>query len=129
MDNLPELPSFDNESVLIQNLYGSLTDKNGFHTFLQLLGDAVNASACVLTCLQRRPISVRYVWHMGLPDGFVESFNTSGMLERDIVFNLAVKTSLRGFSTRKSRGQKIKGSDSLFFRYLHAKVSWQLRMY
>ena len=104
MDNLPELPSFDNESVLIQNLYGSLTDKNGFHTFLQLLGDAVNASACVLTCLQRRPISVRYVWHMGLPDGFVESFNTSGMLERDIVFNLAVKTSLRGFST---------GSDAL----------------
>ena len=108
MDNLAELPSFDNESDLIQNLYGSLTDKNGFHTFLQLLGDELNASACVLTCLQRKPISVRYVWHMGLPDGFVESFNTSGMLERDIVFNLAVKTSLRGFTTASDALEELK---------------------
>ena len=108
MDNLAELPSFDNESDLIQNLYASLTDKNGFHTFLQLLGDSINASACVLTCLQRKPIAVRYVWHMGLPDGFVEHFNASGMLERDTVFNLAVKTSLRGFSTGSDALKELK---------------------
>ena len=108
MDAMAELPSFDNEPDLIQNLYGSLTDKNGFHSFLQLLGDAINASACVLTCLQRKPIAVRYVWHMGLPDGFVENFNTSGMLERDTVFNLAVKKSLRGFSTGSDALEELK---------------------
>lgn len=105
---LPEtLPSFDNESELIRQLYGSLIDKQGFHAFLQLLGDAIDASACTLSCLQRKPIAMRYLWHMGLPDGFVADFNERGMLERDTVFNLAVRNSLRGFSTASDALQEM----------------------
>lgn len=95
----PASPSFDNETELVRQLYASLTANNGFHVFLELLGGAIGASACTLSCLQRQPIAVRYLWHMGLPDGFVDEFIAKGMLERDVVFNSAVNKSLSGFYT------------------------------
>ena len=95
----PVEAGFDNESALIQKIYGSLVAREGFHAFLKLLGDEIGASACTLSCIQRDPVAVRYIWQTGVPEGFVARFIENGMLERDVVFNSAARKSLSGFLT------------------------------
>lgn len=95
----PDTTAFDSEAELICQLYSSLTDKDGFHRFLQLLGEAIDAPACALSCVQRKPVAFRHLWHAGLPDGFLEQFIEQGMLERDTVINAAIRKSLRDFSS------------------------------
>ena len=95
----PVEAGFDNESALIQKIYGSLVAREGFHAFFKLLGDEIGASACTLSCIQRDPVAVRYIWQTGLPEGFVARFIENGMLERDVVFNSAARKSLSGFLT------------------------------
>jgi DNA-binding CsgD family transcriptional regulator len=91
--------AFDNESELIQRLYGSLVAREGFDAFLQLLGNVIGASACTLSCVEREPLAIRYLWHTGLPESFVEHFLEQGMLDRDVVFNSAARRSPTGFLT------------------------------
>ncbi len=116
MNTLSKLTPFDNESELIHKLYASLTDKDGFHTFLQVLGKSIGASACILTGLQRSPIAIRYIWQIGLPEDFTSKFRKNGMLERDTVLNLAVKDQLRNFSTCFDALQEMK-SNTLHHSY------------
>jgi len=79
-----------NESQLIQSLYASLTDKEGFHPFLAQLSTAIGACSAIVASLSRQPLRLEYAWHTGLPDGWLNWYNENNMIEHDVVSNHAV---------------------------------------
>ncbi|GLQ32798.1 helix-turn-helix transcriptional regulator [Litoribrevibacter albus] len=81
------------EPALIQRLYASLTDKEGFHPFLADLVQAINACSGILVNLRREPMAIEYIWHTGFPEGFMEWYGNNNMLEHDAVLNHAVSQS------------------------------------
>jgi len=96
--NQASTESFD-ESLLIQSLYASLTDKEGFHPFLAQLSEAINANSAILVSLDRQPIRLKYAWHTGLPEGWFNWYIENNMVEHDVVSNHAVSQAPGNFQS------------------------------
>jgi DNA-binding CsgD family transcriptional regulator len=114
MQSLVNTTPFENESELIQTLYGSLTHKEGFHPFLAMLAETVQASVGALACYRRSPIAAEYFWYAGpdLPDNFMEELMANNMLERDAVINLAVRQMPHGIQTASQAVEAMKIIDN-----------------
>ena len=84
------LPS---EPALIQALYGGLTNKEGFHDFLELLAESINGCAAQLSTMRKAPLALEHLWHAGLSDEFIAWYLDNNMIEQDVVTNHAVTQS------------------------------------
>ncbi|MFD1217707.1 MULTISPECIES: helix-turn-helix transcriptional regulator [Microbulbifer] len=83
--------ALQNEPGLIQALYQSLTDREGFHTFLEKLTGAINGCAAQLLVVHRQPLRMEHLWYHGLSEEFINWYLENNMIAQDVVTNLAVK--------------------------------------
>jgi len=87
------------EPQLIQSLYASLTDKEGFHPFLAQLSTAIGACSAILVNLSRQPLRLEYAWHSGLPEGWFNWYIENNMIEHDVVSNHAISQAPGNFQS------------------------------
>lgn len=82
-----------NEPELLQALYHSLTDREGFHAFLEKLTRAIGGCAAQLLVIQRQPLRMEHLWYHGLTREFLDWYLENNMIAQDVVTNQAVKQS------------------------------------
>ncbi|PHR66522.1 LuxR C-terminal-related transcriptional regulator [Alcanivorax sp.] len=80
-----------NEPDLIQALYRSLTHREGFHTFLEKLTNAIKGCAAQLLVINRQPLRMEHLWYHGLSEEFITWYLENNMIAQDVVTNQAVK--------------------------------------
>ena len=80
----------NNGSDLIQSLYGALTDRDGFHRFLELLTHYINGNAAELVVIRREPLRFEHVWYYGLSEEFLNWYLEKDMVAIDVVINKAI---------------------------------------
>lgn len=86
--------SYKNEMVLpdtqlVHALYEGLTDREGFHHFLELLRVANNACAAELVVVRKQPLQIDHLWYAGLPDDFIDWYTKNNMIQQDLVSRYA----------------------------------------
>lgn len=84
------MPELQQEPALIQSLYGSLTDRESFHAFLEKLVAAANGCASQLLVVRKRPLQVDHLWYHGLSDEFLSWYLDNNMIAHDVVTNRAI---------------------------------------
>lgn len=82
--------SLSQEPQIIQSLYAALVEKEGFHIFLTLLMNAINACAAELVVIKKSPIQIEYIWYSGLSEEFMTWYTSNNMIESDLVSNHAI---------------------------------------
>ena len=78
------------EHCLIQSLYGALTDREGFHGFLEKLAGIINGCAAQLLVVRKHPLQMDHLWYHGLSDEFLSWYLENNMIAQDVVTNQAV---------------------------------------
>ncbi len=78
-----------NDAELIQALYGSLTHREGFHAFLELLTQSINGCAAQLLLVRKQPLQIEHLWYAGLSDEFLAWYLDNNMIAQDVVSNHA----------------------------------------
>lgn len=96
------------EPQLIHTLYAALTEKEGFHGFLDSLKQAVNACAAELVVVRKAPLQMDHIWYAGLSQEFMEWYTRNNMIEHDLVVNHATYCSPGFFQTALSLIEKVK---------------------
>ncbi|WP_223163214.1 helix-turn-helix transcriptional regulator [Marinobacter salinexigens] len=79
-----------NDPALLQTLYSSLTDRQGFHGFLEQLTEAANGCAAQLVVIRKQPLRIDHLWHHGLSDEFLGWYLDNNMIAQDVVSNHAI---------------------------------------
>lgn len=90
------------DSDLLQALYSSLTDKEGFHRFLEQLTQAANGCSAQLLMIRKRPLRIDHLWHHGLSDEFLSWYLDNNMIAQDVVSNHAIAQPPGGFQSALS---------------------------
>lgn len=83
--SLSATPALPGEPELIQALYASLTARDGFHPFLELLTAAAGAHAAELVVVRKNPLQLEHIWYAGLSDEFIGWYTQNNMIANDIV--------------------------------------------
>lgn len=96
------------EPQLIHTLYAALTEKEGFHGFLDVLKQAINACAAELVVVRKTPLQLEHIWYAGLSQEFIEWYTSNNMIEHDLVVNHATYCSPGFFQTALSLIEKVK---------------------
>lgn len=96
------------EPHIIRSLYAALTEKEGFHAFLDLLRQAINACAAELVVVRKKPLQLDHIWYAGLSQEFMEWYTANNMIEHDLVVNHATYASLGVFQTALSLIDQVK---------------------
>lgn len=96
------------ESQLIQSLYAALLEKEGFHTFLDLLVKSINACAAELVIIRKAPLKIENIWYTGLSLEFMEWYVSNNMIESDLVSNNAIHCRPGLFQTALSLIEQVK---------------------
>ncbi|WP_160153676.1 helix-turn-helix transcriptional regulator [Microbulbifer sp. ALW1] len=81
----------EQEHSLILALYGSLTNRSGFHAFLEALANAVHGCASQLIVVRRSPMQIDHLWYHGLSEEFLAWYQENNMIAQDVVTNHAVR--------------------------------------
>ncbi|MFI8619452.1 helix-turn-helix transcriptional regulator [Marinomonas sp. NPDC078689] len=86
--------SYKNEMILpdaniVHALYEGLTDREGFHHFLDLLRTTHNACAAELVVVRKQPLQIDHLWYAGLPDDFIDWYTKNNMIQQDLVSRYA----------------------------------------
>lgn len=79
-----------NEHSLLQSLYGALTDREGFHGFLEKLVGIINGCASQLLVVRKHPLQMDHLWYHGLSGEFLSWYLENNMISQDVVTNQAV---------------------------------------
>ncbi|MCB5163015.1 helix-turn-helix transcriptional regulator [Marinomonas algarum] len=77
------------DAQLVHALYEGLTDREGFHHFLELLRVANNACAAELVVVRKQPLQIDHLWYAGLPDDFIDWYTKNNMIQQDLVSRYA----------------------------------------
>lgn len=96
------------EPQLIHTLYVALTEKEGFHGFLDVLKKTINACAAELVVVRKTPLQLEHIWYAGLSQEFMEWYTSNNMIEHDLVVNHATYCSPGFFQTALSLIEKVK---------------------
>lgn len=96
------------EPQLIQSLYAALLEKEGFHTFLDLLVKSINACAAELVIIRKAPLKIENIWYTGLSLEFMEWYISNNMIESDLVSNNAIHCRPGLFQTALSLIEQVK---------------------
>jgi hypothetical protein len=96
------------EPQLIQSLYAALSQKEGFHIFLEQLPSAINAYAAELVVIQKEPLQIDRIWYSGLSEEFIEWYIGNNMVESDLVSNNAIHCAPGLFQTALSLIEQVK---------------------
>ena len=106
---VPAIPqALTEEPDIIRTLYAALTEKEGFHAFLDLLKQAIDACAAELVVVRKKPLQLDHIWYAGLSQEFMEWYTANNMIEHDLVVNHATYASPGVFQTALSLIDKIK---------------------
>lgn len=96
------------EPLLIRSLYSALTEKEGFHAFLDLLKQAIGACASELVVVKKKPLQLDHIWYAGLSKEFMEWYISNNMIEHDLVVNHATYCRPGFFQTALSLIEQVK---------------------
>jgi DNA-binding CsgD family transcriptional regulator len=77
------------DTQIIHALYAGLTDREGFHHFLDLLSTANNACAAELVVIRKQPLQIDHLWYAGLSDEFIDWYTQNNMIKQDLVSRYA----------------------------------------
>jgi len=84
---------------LIQTLYSSSVNPDGFHLFLKLLADTINAKFAALIGLNDSPQRLGKVWTIGISDHSTSWQIDEKRVEDDLVFKKAVQEPMGSFNS------------------------------
>ncbi|RCX08477.1 helix-turn-helix transcriptional regulator [Marinomonas foliarum] len=96
------------EPQLIQSLYAALIETEGFHTFLDLLTESIDACAAELVVIRKHPLQIESIWYAGLSLEFMEWYINNKMIESDLVSNHAIHCHPGQFQTALSLIEQVK---------------------
>lgn len=96
------------EPRIIRSLYAALTEKEGFHAFLDILKQSINACAAELVVVRKKPIQLESIWYAGLSKAFMEWYTSHNMIEHDLVVNYATFCRPGFFQTALSLIEQVK---------------------
>ena len=80
---MPDNPSLNKYSVLLETLYGSLWDDAGFDNFLTAFKEHFNSISATLMGVQTNPRQMRYGWTVGVPEEFTRWYIENDMVAKD----------------------------------------------
>ena len=92
----------NNEPDLIQTLYSALTDRDGFHRFLEQLTLYIGGDAAELLVINRKPLRIEHIWYYGLSEELLSWYIDSNMVAVDVVINTAIRHKPGTFQTALS---------------------------
>jgi DNA-binding CsgD family transcriptional regulator len=77
------------DTQMVHALYAGLTDRAGFHRFLDLLLTTNNACAAELVVVRKQPLQIDHLWYAGLSDEFIDWYTQNNMIKQDLVSRYA----------------------------------------